>query len=192
MRRCRYCKEHQIPKDAPKSAFTCSPECALAYVRKRTQSQSEAKERALGRERREYSKEVRAKLKTLSEWVTDAQGWVNKVVVAEDKPLGCISCDSPLVTEAGHYFHRGSKYRIARLTLDRRNLNGQCGHCNRWQGGKQHEYRIGFIARYGEAAFGALCELKRQTDCGEIKSLTIEDCQSEIAKAKARLKELKR
>ena len=55
----------------------------------------------------------------------------------------------------------------------------------------QHEYRIGIIARYGQAAFDALCEMKRLTDCNEITPLTIDDCKEEITKAKARLKALK-
>lgn len=182
MRRCRQCREYNIPKTAPKGQFCCGVECAMVYARTKTQRLRTAKVR------RERS-ELRAKTKTLSEWVRDAQKWVNKVVVLEDKPKGCISCDSPNVTEAGHYFHRGSKYRLARLTLNRFNLNGQCGHCNRWAGGgNQHDYRLGFIARYGEQAFDELCELKRLTDCGEIPPLTIEDCVEIIREAKAKIK----
>ncbi len=187
-RRCRQCRDYTIPKEAPKTAFTCSAECALAYVRAKSLRATKATEKAQKREAREGKAKLRAKLKTLSEWVSEAQMWLNRVVVMEDKPKGCISCDSPLVTECGHYFHRGSVYRVARLTLLRSNLAGQCGHCNRWQGGKQHEYRLGFIARHGEEAFAELVEFKRLTDCGEIPPLTIEDCQLVIFESKQKLK----
>jgi len=153
---------------------------ALGRLRKRKKAETRAKDR-----------QTRAKLKTRSQWVSEAQAWVNKVVVLEDKPKGCISCDSPLVTDSGHYFHRGSKYRVAKLTLDRRNLTGQCRSCNSFKGGgNQHEYRLGYIARYGQQQFDDLCELKRRTDCGEIPPLTIEECKAVIAEMKARHKQL--
>jgi hypothetical protein len=191
-RQCRFCRDFAIPKSAPKTAFVCSVECATGYAMARTEKLRKGAEKAQKREQRADKAKVRERLKTLSEWVTEAQGWVNKVVVLEDKPKGCISCDSPLVSECGHYFHRGSKYRVAMLTLFRPNLNGQCGHCNRWKGGMQHEYRLGFIARHGEAAFDELVEFKRLTDCGEVPILTVDDCKRIIAESKARIKVLTR
>jgi hypothetical protein len=156
-----------------------------AHGRERAQK---AKERKARKELREY----REKSKTLSQVVSDAQVWVNRVVVAEDKPKGCISCETGEVTDAGHYFHRGSKYRTSPLTLDRRNLTGQCRACNSYKGGgNQHEYRLGYIARYGQEAFDDLCDFKAAVDRGEVPSLTREEAKQIMADAKRRLKELK-
>lgn len=163
----------------------CSVECLAAHGRERAQK---AKERKARKELREY----REKSKTLSQVVSDAQVWVNRVVVAEDKPKGCISCETGEVTDAGHYFHRGSKYRTSPLTLDRRNLTGQCRACNSYKGGgNQHEYRLGYIARYGQEAFDDLCDFKAAVDRGEVPSLTREEAKQIMADAKRRLKELK-
>lgn len=161
--------------------IACSVECA----------QEIAKVVQAAKKRREL-RERKQKLKTLEEWIDDAQKVINKLVVLEDKPKGCISCETGEVTDAGHYFHRGSKYRTAWLTLSRINLNGQCRKCNSYTGGgNQHEYRKGYIARYGEAQFEELEELKRQTDSGEVPAPTVEDVKIFIAIAKSAIKRLK-
>lgn len=198
-KRCtlKTCREYQPALSmliTPVGAF-CTQEHALEYARHKQHKAREAqrKENAKARkERVRQDKQRKAKLKTLSEWVSEAQEWTNKVVVLADRPFGCISCKDGEVTDSGHYFHRGSKYRIARLTLDRRNLTGQCRACNSFKGGgNQHEYRLGYIARYGQQQFDDLCELKRLTDCGEIPALTIEDCKAVIVQKRAEFKALK-
>lgn len=163
----------------------CSESCAADWGLEKARK---VRERTIKKEASEY----REKSKTLAQVVSDAQVWVNRVVVAEDKDKGCISCDNPTATDAGHYFHRGMKYRTSPLTLDRRNLNGQCEACNRYRGGgNQHEYRLGYIARYGQAAFDDLCEFKAEVDRGDVPSLTREEAKEIMREAKARLKELK-
>jgi len=94
--------------------------------------------------------------------------------------------------DSGHYFHRGSKYRTSWLTLDRRNLTGQCRACNSYKGGgNQHGYRNGYIARYGQAAFEELEELQRQEDRGETPKPTIEEVKAFIEATKAKIKAFK-
>jgi len=187
-RRCGACKTYFRPEQTfPGTVVWCSPECGLIVAQKRVPA-VKAKQ---ARTERAQTKEARERIRTLSEWVSLAQEDVNRVVVAEDKYKGCISCTTGRVSDAGHYFHRGSKYRISPITLDRRNLVGQCNHCNTYQGGKQHDYRLGYIARYGQAQFDALCEYKMAVDRGEIPPLTVEECKAAIATAKARLKEFR-
>jgi hypothetical protein len=116
---------------------------------------------------------------------------INKLVVLEDKPKGCISCADGDVTDAGHFFHRGSKYRTSWLTLDRRNLNGQCRHCNSYKGGgNQYEYRLGYIERYGQEAFTALEDAKRMEDRGEMPRPTTEEVREFIKQTKVKIKEI--
>lgn len=194
-RLCRYCKARKRREEmllVPVGAF-CSTEHALAWSREnRLRAQAKAAQERR-KEGRKQHKEAKEKVKKRTAWVADAQRLLNQIVVLEDGPKGCISCnEGKPVTDCGHYFHRGNKYRVSPLTLLRLNLNGQCELCNRWEGGKQHDYMEGFIARYGEAKFLELVEFRRKVDCGEIKPLTIEECKARIVEYRERLKQLKR
>lgn len=194
MRKCRHTKQ-PLPsiKESDfwqRNGFANEDAMVAHGIYKRDQ-QIARKKAATARQERAQTKEARERIRTLSEWVSLAQEDVNRVVVAEDRYKGCISCTTGRVSDAGHYFHRGSKYRCSPITLDRRNLVGQCNHCNTYQGGRQHDYQIGYIARYGQAQFDALCEYKMAVDRGEIPPLTVDECKAAIATAKARRKELR-
>ena len=196
MRKCRFCRA-EIPatKDCTdqfqRSGF-CSKDHYIEHQTAKGLAAVKRKKEAQAKEQRQDIKRRKEKIMSLSDWVAKAQTYFNRVVVLEDKPKGCISCGSPDVTDAGHFFHRGSKYRIARLTLLRANLSGQCRSCNSFKGGgNQYEYRLGFIARYGLEAFEALEEYKRATDRKEIPNLTIEDCKAVIEESKAKIKALR-
>ena len=190
-RRCKHsqCKAELPPAskctDYMQKRGFCNVECA-------TQCGLERAGKAKERKERKELREAKERIKTLAQHVTETQAHVNRVVVAEDRYKGCISCGSPNVTDAGHYFHKGSKYRTSPLTLDRRNLTGQCRACNAYKGGgNQHEYRLGYIARYGQEAFDDLCEFKASVDRGKVPSLTVDECRAIAAKYRKRLKELK-
>ena len=188
-RKCGGCGEHFRPLQTfPGTSAWCSDKCGLIVARKRV-PMVKAKE---AKQARAEHREAKIRIKSRQKWVQEAQTLINRIVVIEDAPKGCISCttDAP-VTDSGHYFHRGNRYRVSPLTLLRSNLNGQCELCNRWEGGKQHDYMTGFVARHGEAAFLKLVEFRRLVDCGEIKPLTIEQCKELIIEYKAKLKALK-
>lgn len=161
-RKCRNCRVWYKPKRT--TQCVCSADCAFEKTKA-----DKAKIRA-----REHKQRLHA-LKPLSQIIQEAQAAVNGFVRARDKDLGCISCGKP-VTEAGHYFHAGTKYQLSRLRLDPRNIHGQCTHCNRFKGGgNQHEYRKGLIIRYGERALTEIESLKRQADLGQEAPLTREE-----------------
>lgn len=189
-RKCGGCSTYFRPQQTfPGPVAWCSDSCALVVARKRIP----AVKAKLQKEEKRMQKAAKERVKKRSEWVADAQRLLNQIVVIEDGPKGCISCnEGKPVTDCGHYFHRGNKYRVSPLTLLRLNLNGQCTDCNRWGGGKQHDYMEGFIARYGEAKFLELCEFRRAVDRGEIKPLTIDECKARIVEYRERLKQLKR
>lgn len=184
------CKKEFQPWSTTQKA--CSLDCAKVVGRR----EQEARKKREAREWRAETRRRKEKAKTLKEVIDDAQKVINRLVVLEDGPKGCISCLEGQVSDAGHYFHRGSKYRTSWLTLSRINLNGQCRHCNSFKGGgNQHEYRAGFIERYGRKRFDELVELKRKADSGELPTPTIEEVKRFIAATKAeykqRLKELR-
>jgi len=158
-RKCRACKEWYQPARALQNV--CSYPCAI----------EKSKADKIRLERKQILKR-KYELKPITQLVREAQAVVNKFIRLRDKKLGCISCGAP-VDEAGHYFHAGTKYRVSRLRLDPRNINGQCTHCNRFKGGGNlHEYRKGFVIRYGEKAMKKLEDLKRQADQDELKPLS--------------------
>lgn len=190
MRKCKQCKAVELRPAAKcenileKKGY-CSVKCLNQHTIDKRISAQEKKERKVMREAKE-------KFKTLAQHVTDTQSHVNRLVVYEDRLKGCISCGSTEVSDAGHFFHKGSKYKTDMLTLFRLNLNGQCQACNRFKGGgNQYEYQKGFIARYGVEKFNELEEFKRSTDRGEVPKLTIEECKRIAKDAKAKLKALK-
>lgn len=186
-KKCKECRELFEPKNSMQK--TCwKMECAIAAGRR----EHEARKKREAREWRAETRRRKEKIKTLKDHIDDAQKIINKLVVLEDGSKGCISCPDGQVSDAGHYFHRGSKYRTSWLTLSRINLNGQCRACNSFKGGgNQHEYRAGFIERYGQERFDELIELKRKADSGELPIPTIEQVKQFIADTKAEYKRLK-
>ena len=43
----------------------------------------------------QYEKKMKNELRTTSEYIKEAQKWVNKFVRLRDKDKGCISCQAP-------------------------------------------------------------------------------------------------
>jgi len=76
----------------------------------------------------------------------DAQKVFNTWVRGRDKDLGCISCGSVLVQDAGHYISAGAN---TSLRFHEWNNNGQCIYCNRFLHGNIENYRVGLIKKIG-------------------------------------------
>lgn len=75
----------------------------------------------------------------------------------------CVTCGAP-TTEAGHYKHttdKGTTKTLGgnELWFDERNVNGQCGVCNRWHSGRLDAYALYLEKTYGP---GILQELQRK------------------------------
>jgi len=73
------------------------------------------------------------------------------------KEFGCISCNSPSFTDAGHYIAVGS---CSALRFHELNANGQCKACNYFKHGNPIEYRRRLISRYGRKEVEELEELQ--------------------------------
>lgn len=73
---------------------------------------------------------------------------VNKYVRERDKDLGCISCTTGRVSQAGHYLSQGH-HSAHRFDIEK-NLFGQCTRCNLFLHGNLIGYRKGLIRRIGE------------------------------------------
>ncbi len=76
----------------------------------------------------------------------------------------CVTClvsgkNNP-TTEAGHFLHNSDKKNQQlggnELWYDEQNVNGQCGHCNRWMSGNGSKYALYIEERYGEGTIQVL------------------------------------
>ena len=87
------------------------------------------------------------KLIPLEKLKKKAQDTFNAWIRHRDKDKGCISCPSPKVEHASHYYSAG---HYSALRFNEMNVNGSCMRCNTFLHGNVHGYRVGLIKRYGE------------------------------------------
>ena len=142
-RKCKCgCGETFTPFRSMQVAAT--PECAQRMAEKKR----EKAERAAAKIARQENRKAREKLKTLRDWMRDAQEAVNAYVRARDDGLPCISCDRHHQGQwhAGHYLSRGAHPELA---LEPLNIHKQCQPCNTHLSGNQVKYRAGLIRRLG-------------------------------------------
>ncbi len=115
----------------------CSVKCALKQVEKDRQK----------RERIETRKKLES-LKTLSDYLKEAQHECNSYIRVRDKDQPCISCARFHVGQwhAGHYRSAGA---APQLRFNEDNINRQCAPCNNHKSGNAIEYRINLIKKIG-------------------------------------------
>ena len=142
LRKCKICQT--MFEQRSMGHVVCSPACAVKWAAQkfeRDMARQKKAERAQDRERRE-------KLKSLRDWLRDAQAAVNAYVRERDRFLPCISCGRMHKGQwhAGHYLSRGARPELA---LNPLNIAKQCAPCNTYQSGNQAAFRIGLIERIG-------------------------------------------
>lgn len=121
-------------------------------------------------------KEIKAKLKTHSDWLNELQVIFNKYIRFRDKNEPCISCRTTknVRYSAGHFFTVGS-YPNLRFNED--NAHRQCWfNCNKSKRGNLNEYRPYLIKKIGQKRFDELEQAKNKTlklSIPEIKELKI-------------------
>lgn len=127
----------------------CAWGCAMSLA---FSDRAKAQKRQFVKERRETKAKLQ-KLKTLGDWIREAQAAFNLFVRTRDQLAGhpCISSGKPLdwtgnAVDAGHYRSRGS---APHLRFDERNCHAQSKHDNRYASGNVVGYRAGLIARIG-------------------------------------------
>jgi hypothetical protein len=139
-RRCKQCEEVFEIKQSLQ--YVCSSTCAINYSKK-------LKEKKEAQEWNKKKKEIREKLKTLSQYEAEAKKSFQKFIRLRDKDLPCISCGTfeADLFDGGHY----KKAEIySGVIFDENNTHKQCRKCNRFLGGNELMYREGLIKRFGE------------------------------------------
>jgi len=139
-RKCKGCGESFRPFRALQTA--CGVECAAKVGR----VAAEKAEKKQDRERRQ-------KLKTISDYIEEAQIAFNLYIRLRDAGRGCISCGAPLQPagvgggyDCGHWRSRGA---AGHLRFHEDNAAGQCKRCNRRLRGNAAAFRIGLVERIG-------------------------------------------
>ena len=162
-RRCKHCKEYFLVSEGYKfpSGFFCSMEHASEWAKDKARKERAKKDRA-------KNKADKERIKSLSTVCSEAQKDVNAMIRAADIAHGyrCIASGQP-ISDCGHFYHAGSKYRISWLRFYHANLHGQGAHSNRYSGGGDAlNYVRGLHDRYGEQYISELEDFKECEDQG--------------------------
>ncbi|WP_391563953.1 recombination protein NinG [Raoultella ornithinolytica] len=125
--------------------------------------------------------------KPLSHWLEVTERVVNTLCreTALANGEGCISCGThqAAVWHAGHY---RTVAKASHLRFTRININLQCDDCNVGKSGNIKAYRVGLVAKYGEATVQELDNDNR------IHRWTIEELDAIRTEAYADLRALKK
>ncbi len=130
-----------------KSAF-CSVESAVKY----SYANKDKGADIVRKEQKKKDTKRKEQLKTVGDYVKEAQVAVNKYIRARDRNKPCVSCGSMPDDklggsfDAGHYRSRGS---ASHLRFNLLNIHKQCVKCNRFKSGNAVDYRIELIKRIG-------------------------------------------
>jgi predicted nucleic acid-binding Zn ribbon protein len=183
-KKCKACGSEFTPiKDLQ---VVCSPACGLSLAK----TLRERKRKSLDLIERREIKARKEKLKSRGEHMKEAQQAFNEFIRWRDQLAGhlCISSGKPLdwsgnAVDAGHYRSVGA---APHLRFDERNCHAQSKQDNRFLSGNAVDYRIGLIARIGQAAVDSL-----EAD-QSVRKYTIEDLKAIKAKYRAMTRELKK
>lgn len=171
-KRCKHCKTYGPVGEmlkAPAGTF-CNAEHATEWASQRVGA---AMRKRAGQKKREDLQRI----KSISTLCSEAQGDVNAMIRAVDIALGysCIATGAP-ISDAGHFYHAGTKYRVSWLRFFHANIHGQGAQSNRYTGGGDAlNYMEGIINRYGHDYLNDLKEFKRSTDSGLVPPPTKEE-----------------
>lgn len=148
---CKVCRNHPIFKTGAK---VCGAECATAFAVSDRAKKERIEAKRIAAIDRINTRTRKDALKSIHEWIADAQKAFNAYIRLRDSHLPCICCDGVPKNagiaggawDAGHYRSRGS---AGHLRFNEDNCHRQLKQCNRWDSGNAIEYRIGLINRIG-------------------------------------------
>lgn len=186
--KCKVCRD-PFTRTLPNQKV-CGADCALAFAVSVKAKQERIESKRLAAIDRANTRTRKDSLKSIHEWIADAQKAFNAYIRARDAHLSCICCDGLPKTnaitggawDAGHYRSRGS---AGHLRFNADNCHKQLKQCNRYDAGNVVGYRIGLINRIGLARVEAL-----END-NKPHKWTIEELKEIKARYMSKLKELK-
>lgn len=160
----------------------CVP-CAILKAKSAVKKERTIKDKA-------EKKELKQKLKTVTDYRKDARYWFQRWIRIRDLGKTCISCATQLTAiskyDAGHYY---SASGTPQLLFNEMNCHSQCVFCNQHKSGNLIEYRKGLIKRYGA---GVLLDLDELAEDKSKRTLTKEYYQEIETEYKRRCKLLEK
>lgn len=190
---CKWCKDQFEPRAG--TQVVCSPSCALSRAKDKAAKDAQRELKAKEREFKAETRRRKEAIKSLAQLCSETQKVVNEYKRLADilKGYKCISCGVRDITDAGHFYHAGTKYRTSRLRFNLLGLNGQCEHCNRYTGGgNQRAHEKGIIERYGQEHMDALEQAKLESDRGEEAPLTKDEVREMKTYYRGKIRGLKK
>ena len=173
--KCRMCGELFIRRNPHRF---CSPLC----LRKHTDVLAAVVKKQLDREE---TAERKAKLKTRTDWLNEAQTVFNRYIRLRDATEPCISCGRFHTGKwnAGHY---KTVKAHPELRFSEFNVHKQCEPCNSNLGGNVSKYRENLVRIFGEQMVSDELETHIKFD-----GWTIDDAKAIKTKYAAKIKALK-
>jgi hypothetical protein len=169
--RCKNCREKFEPIRF-NHKFCLKDECIKAFVEEVKMNQWKT-----------TKKRMKEDLKTLQDWLKEAQTIFNKYIRLRDMGLVCISCQQPpKKRNCGHYFSSGGHSNVR---FDEDNCHLQCEHCNTYLSGNLLNYQIGIQKRIGAQKLLELQERAHLT-----KKWTIDELKEIIKTYKTKVRSL--
>lgn len=155
--RCPACKGKLEPSQR------IHPGCIDAYAvaeEAKAKRKAEKQARAAAKVDRAETRRRKEAIKTIPDYIKEAQVAFNAYIRERDRTKPCICCGQPLGAgevggsfDCGHYRSTGS---ASHLRFDERNAHAQRKVCNRWGAGRAVDYRLGLVQRIGLEAVVAL------------------------------------
>ena len=182
----RKCRRHSCRTPLPTKKLSdkwqakgfCTVDCMAGHGIDKAQE-------ARQRQHKAETKTRKDKIKTKTEWMTEAQTAFNQYIRARDHGLGCISCGTnkqDIQYHAGHYRTRKA---APQLRFDEAQVWLQCATCNNHLSGNLINYRRELLNRIGQAEVDRI-------ECDNTEArFTIEDVKRIKAEYKKKLADLK-
>jgi hypothetical protein len=169
--RCKNCREKFEPIKF-NAKYCLKDECIKAFVEEVKTNQWKT-----------TKKRMKEDLKTLQDWLKEAQTIFNKYIRLRDMGLVCISCQQPPKKKnAGHYFSSGGHSNVR---FDEDNVHLQCEACNTFLSGNLLNYQIGIQKKIGAQKLLELQERAHLT-----KKWTIDELKEIIKTYKTKVRSL--
>lgn len=147
MPRCLNCKDKFVAKRFLQKHCE-KEECVDASVKYAMEKSKALNEKKIKDDWKKEKKEIKEKIKTLTDWNNELQKEINLIVRLIDHGHPCMSSQRPLGKsfDAGHIYSRGGNPQI-RFHLF--NIFAQSVHDNQWKSGNQLEFVDGIEKTFG-------------------------------------------
>lgn len=180
MKKCKVCGEQFSPSNSIQKV--CSINCAIEFAKEKSEKEQVLVQKKEKREWNNRKKELKEKVKTISDYQNDLQKEINKIVRLLDRNHSCISSGRPLKSDinAGHLFSRGA---FPSIRFNLHNIWSQSVHDNQYLSGNFNGFRTRLIEKFGASYFEYIESLR-----AEYPSLKLS--KDELVEAKLICKEI--